>query len=51
MCNCKMLIYHLLNSAMITCMDEGIGDITDALKENGLWDNTIIIFTSGNLFI
>ncbi len=32
----------------ITAMDRGIGKIIDTLKENGLYDDTIIIFTSDN---
>ena len=33
---------------MINCMDEGIGNITAALRKNGLLNNTILIFTSDN---
>ncbi len=32
----------------ITAMDRGIGKIIDTLKKNGLYDDTIIIFTSDN---
>ena len=31
---------------MITAMDEAIGNVTQALKENALLDNTLIVFTS-----
>ena len=34
-------------SAM-TGMDEGIGEITAALKDAGIYDNTVVIFTSDN---
>ncbi len=34
------------NNAMVTHMDERIGDIIAALKERGLYENSIIIFTS-----
>ena len=34
------------NNAMVTHMDARIGDIVKALKDKGLYDNTIIIFTS-----
>ena len=31
---------------MITEIDDGIGSIIQKLKEKGLYDNTIIVFTS-----
>ncbi|WP_442625119.1 sulfatase-like hydrolase/transferase [Parasphingopyxis sp.] len=34
--------------AMIAAMDEGIGDVLDALEARGLRENTIVIFTSDN---
>ena len=34
--------------AAISAMDYGIGTIVNHLKENNLWDNTIIMFTSDN---
>jgi arylsulfatase A-like enzyme len=33
---------------MIHHMDEGIGNLVDALKKNNLFDNTLIVFTSDN---
>jgi len=35
-------------SAMVTCMDRGIGEIIKALKEVGEFDNTIFLFFSDN---
>ncbi len=35
-------------SAMVTCMDRGIGAIRKALQDNGIEDNTLIIFFSDN---
>ena len=34
------------NNAMVTHMDTRIGDIIKALKNKGIYDNTIIVFTS-----
>jgi len=31
---------------MIAAMDEGIGNVTKALQDNDMLDNTIIIYTS-----
>ncbi|WP_121353551.1 arylsulfatase B [Flavisolibacter nicotianae] len=35
-------------SAMVNCMDRGIGRILQALKEQGLEENTLVIFHSDN---
>ncbi len=35
-------------AAMVTRMDEGIGQIMDRIKSHGLDDNTLVIFTSDN---
>lgn len=35
-------------AAMISYLDKSIGTINEYLKANGLWENTIIIFTSDN---
>ena len=40
---------RLTLAGMINCLDEGIGNVTDTLKEAGLYDNTIIIFSTGKL--
>ncbi|XP_072050869.1 arylsulfatase J-like isoform X2 [Amphiura filiformis] len=35
-------------AGIVSCMDEGIANITQTLKETGLYDNTIMIFSTDN---
>lgn len=39
---------HAQFAAMITRLDAYVGEIVDKLKEKGLYDNTIVVFTSDN---
>lgn len=35
-------------AAMVTAMDEGVGEVIDALERNGLRDDTLVVFMSDN---
>lgn len=37
-----------VHAAMVDCIDQGVGRILDELRAKGMYDNTIIIFTSDN---
>ena len=38
------IFYH---SGMVSIMDEAVKNVTDAFKKNRLWDNTVMIFSTG----
>lgn len=35
-------------AAMVASLDESVGNITKALKRKGLYDNSVIVFTTDN---
>lgn len=37
-----------LFAGMLTAMDEGLANITAALKAKGMWDDTLVVFTADN---
>eukprot|EP00117_Sycon_ciliatum_P044235 scpid60590/ scgid4143/ Arylsulfatase B; N-acetylgalactosamine-4-sulfatase len=37
---------HVLG--MLAAMDEAIGNVAQALRQNNLWDNTLVVFTTDN---
>lgn len=36
-------------AGMLSCMDEGIGNITEALRAKGMLDDTLIVFSTDNV--
>ena len=45
---CKLLNFHQMISISFQAMDAGIGRVVKALKQAGLYDNSIIVFSSDN---
>ena len=37
-----------LMHGMSSCLDEAIGNVTSALRARGMWEDTIVLYTSDN---
>ena len=35
-------------AGMVKCLDDAVGDVVEASKDGGLWDNTVLVFTTDN---
>ncbi|XP_022099670.1 arylsulfatase B-like [Acanthaster planci] len=40
--------FRRIYAGMVACMDEGIGNITQTMDQLGLWEDTVLIFSTDN---
>ena len=44
----RILQNHAVYAAMVTAMDQAVGKVLDQLRESGVEENTVVVFTSDN---
>lgn len=44
----RLVQEHAVYAAMVTAMDQAVGKVLNSLEENGLTENTVVLFTSDN---
>jgi len=42
---------NFVSIGMVSCMDEAVANITKTFKNFGLWDNTVLIFSTGEMLL
>ena len=46
-----MCVYVFFCPGMVSCMDEGVQNITKTLERFDMWKNTVFIFSTGTIVL